>query len=182
MSRLTDPADELIQNTRGYVDAQVDKVKLDAVKGFSSGTAVVVAIVLILFVAGTLLSALSFAGILFLGELMGSYALAALSVAGALLLLLLLLLLLRGRLFRGCFVSLFAKLFFSGEEGDKLTGWKELDRAGFRTEARIEGKKADISRSYSRAREFYTPENMLREGLYEVFPYVISFLFKRKKR
>lgn len=181
MSRLTDPADDLIQSTRGYIDAQLDKVRLDAVKGFSSGMSVLTALLLMLFVAGALLTALSFAGILFLGEWMGSYALAALSVAGALLLLLGLLLLLRGRLFRGCFVSLFARLFFCDQEGGKLTGWRSLDKASRQAESRIDSGKENVSKACSRAREFYTPENMVREGLYELFPFVVSLLFRRRK-
>ena len=181
MSRLTDPADELIQSTRGYVDAQLDKVRLDAVKGFSSGTSALAVILLILFVAGALLSAFSFAGILFLGELMGSYALAALSVAGALLLILLLLVLLREKLLRGCFVSLFAKLFFSDKDGEKLTGWNKLEKASTQTQARIDAGSADVSKAYDRVRTFYTPDNLLKEGLYELTPYLISLIFRRKK-
>ena len=88
MSKFSAPADNLVSETRGYIDAQIDNVKLRTVKGLSQGTSAIASLLLIFIVANALVLALSFALVLWLGEVLDSYAGAAFIVAGILLLLL----------------------------------------------------------------------------------------------
>ena len=115
-NKFTAPVDKLVHKTTGYVNAQIDNVKLRSVKGLSQGTSAVASLLLIFIIVGALVTTLSFAVVLWLGELMGSYALAAFIMSGVLVIALVVLILLRKKLFKSNFISMYTDVFFQKEE------------------------------------------------------------------
>ena len=149
MSKFSNPADNLIQETRGYIDAQLDVVKLRSVKGLSQGTSAIMGLLLIFIIAGALLTVLLLALVLWLGEILNSYALASLIMSGVLLVILVTLYLLRRSLFRNSFVSMYTDVFFPDEAWPAgLDSMDSLDKAIERTESRIRKEKAGISNAF----------------------------------
>lgn len=112
MSEFLEPLSDLSQTAKEYIDLRVDEVKLKTAKGLSVSIGRILSYMVLLFVAANLLLVLSFAAVLFLGDALKSYGLAALIVSAALAVILFVLFLLRNKLFRGGFVKLFVKLFF----------------------------------------------------------------------
>jgi len=119
MSNFTRPAEDLSQKAREYVDLRVDEVKLAATKGLSISLSKLVALILIVGMATNLVLVLSFGVILLVGELIGSYAWAALGVALILGICLWILIRKKDTLFRDTFVPMFVKLFFPEGDEDK---------------------------------------------------------------
>lgn len=113
---LTKPAEELAQDVREYAELQADKVKLETTKVASTGIARLLSMILILQVFFIFLLLATFALILVLGELIGSYAIAAVIFAGLFLLLLIWLWSRRKSLFVNSFVKMFISLFYGTEE------------------------------------------------------------------
>lgn len=112
MSEFLEPLSDLSQTAKEYIDLRVDEVKLKTAKGLSVSIGRILSYIVLLLVAANLLLVLSFAAVLFLGDALKSYGLAALIVSAALAVILFVLFLLRNKLFRGGFVKLFVKLFF----------------------------------------------------------------------
>jgi len=128
----------LVNETRTYVDAQIDNVKLRSIKGLSEGTSSLASLLLIFNVIGAFVIVLSFALVLLIGELLHSYALGALLVACVLLLVVVVLLLCRKRLFKDKFVSMYADVFYQKE--NKPLGLKDqetLDEVIVQNDSRI---------------------------------------------
>ena len=146
MSRLSHSTETLGQETKGYIDSQLDLVKLRSIKGLSQGTSAIVGLLLIFLIAGALMTVLLLALVLWLGEILKSYALASLIVAGVLLVLLVLLFARRRYLFRNSFVSMYTDVFVPEEAWPVgLDSMDSLDKAIGRTESRIRKEKAGIS-------------------------------------
>ena len=120
MSRLSHSTETLGQETKGYIDSQLDLVKLRSIKGLSQGTSAIVGLLLIFLIAGALMTVLLLALVLWLGEILNSYALASLIVAGVLLVLLVLLFARRRYLFRNSFVSMYTDVFFPEEAAEEI--------------------------------------------------------------
>lgn len=112
MSEFLEPLSDLSQTAKEYIDLRVDEVKLKTAKGLSVSIGRILSYMVLLLVAANLLLVLSFAAVLFLGDALKSYGLAALIVSAALAVILFVLFLLRNKLFSGGFVKLFIKLFF----------------------------------------------------------------------
>ena len=172
MSRLSHSTETLGQETKGYIDSQLDLVKLRSIKGLSQGTSAIVGLLLIFLIAGALMTVLLLALVLWLGEILNSYALASLIVAGVLLVLLVLLFARRRYLFRNSFVSMYTDVFFPEEAWPAgLDSMDSLDKAIDRTESRIRKEKAGIS-------------NLLFNGFRWtswIIP-VLRFLFKKLRK
>lgn len=165
MSKFTQPVEQVIQESLVYMDRQLDNVKLRTVKGLSQGTSAISGLLLIFAVAGILLLMLSFAFVMWLGELMDSYALAAFIVAGILLVVLVILIFCRDRLFKNTFVPLYTGIIMPGkEESDIESLEKDIENA----EAQIQEQKTTIKNSLSQAQSYYTPTHLLNEGLRQV--------------
>ena len=184
MSKFSAPADNLVSETRGYIDAQIDNVKLRTVKGLSQGTSAIASLLLIFIVANALVLALSFALALWLGEVLNSYAGAAFIVAGILLLLLVVFILLRKRLFKNSFVAMYADVLFRKEsKPEGLNTQDSVDMAIWHAENRIKEKEQNVSESFAQAKEYYSPMHLLGEGLSylsTLIPDILGFLFRKK--
>ena len=183
MNKFFAPADHLAHQTRGYVDAQIDNVKLRSVKGLSQGTSAIAGLLLIFIFVGALVMALSLAVVLWLGEVLNSYAKAAFIMAGVLLLVLVVLFLLRKRLFKNSFVSMYTDIFYQKE--NKPIGLKSqegLDIAIHQAESRIKEEEAGISFAFNGMKEFYTPKNLLNESLLSLATRIIFGKKKKKKK
>ena len=116
MSQFSRPAEDLSREAQEYIDLRLEDVKLRTVKGLSVTASKLVGMILLLGIAINLVLVLSFGVILLVGELIGSYACAALGVAALLGIGLWILVRKRDTLFRDTFVPLFVKLFFSDDD------------------------------------------------------------------
>lgn len=119
MNEFTRPAEDLSQKAREYIDLRIDDVKLVAAKGLSVSLSKLVGLILILGLATNLVLVLSFGLILLVGELINSYAWAALGVAVLLLVALWILIRKRNTLFKNTFVPLFINLFFAEDDDEE---------------------------------------------------------------
>ena len=118
MSQFSRPAEDLSREAQEYIDLRLEDVKLRTVKGLSVTASKLVGMILLLGIAINLVLVLSFGIILLVGELIGSYAWAALGVAALLGIGPWILLRKRDTLFRDTFVPLFVKLFFNDDDDD----------------------------------------------------------------
>ena len=184
-NKFTAPADRLVNKTKGYVNAQIDNVKLRSVKGLSQGTSAVAGLLVIFIIVGALVTTLSVAAVLWIGELIGNYALAALIMSGILLITLVVLILLRKQLFKSSFISMYTDIFFQKEsKPESLKTMEGLDMAIWDAEKRIKDKEEDISDAYIQCKDFYTPTNLLGAGVSRLGVWVstaINVLFGKKK-
>ena len=116
MSESTKPLEDLGKNTADYVEARIDDLKLRTAKGLSLTLGKLLYMLLVLFIVSVILTALAIGGVMWIGELIGSYAAGAGIVAAAFAVILGIVILLRERLFRNTFVPMFIKLFFDEEK------------------------------------------------------------------
>ena len=185
-NRFTAPVDRLVHETTGYVNAQIDNVKLRSVKGLSEGTSAVAGLLVIFITVGALVTTLSFAIVLWLGELMGSYALAAFIMSGVLLLAIVVLVLLRKQLFKSSFISMYTDIFFKKEsKPEGLKTEEGLDMAIWNAETRIKDKEENVTYAFIQCKEFYTPKNLLGVGVNKLSGWAtsaLSSLFAKKKK
>ena len=112
MSDFTRPVEDLGQKTTEYIDLRVDELKLKTAKGLSLTLSKLLYMLLVLFVVSIIMISIAVGGVMWIGEIVGSYAGGAAIVAAFFLLVLGVLVLLRKRLFRNTFVPLFIDLFF----------------------------------------------------------------------
>ena len=112
MSDFTRPVEDLGQKTTEYIDLRVDELKLKTAKGLSLTLSKLLYMLLVLFVVSIIMISMAVGGVMWIGEMVGSYAGGAAIVAAFFLLVLGVLVLLRKRLFRNTFVPLFIDLFF----------------------------------------------------------------------
>jgi hypothetical protein len=176
--------EKLAQEVRGYADAEIDDVKLQAAKGLSRGTGAMASILLIVQVAAALVLLLAFSGVLLLGEWMGSYGYAALIVAGVLLLLLIILWLCRSVLFKNTFVGLFTSML-SPEDAkvNPISTQKQLDEALARSKNRVRRSEENISARIQNARTYYAPKHLVSMGVKrDVVPVLLRLIGRRKKK
>lgn len=183
--KFTAPVDRLARKTTGYVNAQIDNVKLRSVKGLSQGTSAIAGLLLIFIIAGVFVTTVSVAVVLWLGELMGSYAQAAFIMSGVLLLTIVVLILLRKKLFKSNFISMYTDIFFQKEaKPEGLETMEGLDIAIWNAETRVKDKEEDITDAFTQCKDFYTPTNLLGFGMDKLSDWAltaISSLFGKKK-
>lgn len=118
MARFDKPLQDLVTDSKAYVDLQIDDLKLRVVKGLSLSLGQLLALLLVLIALSVVLLAVGAGCVLLLGTWIGSYAGAAFIMAGIFALLTLLLFRLRAKLFVNGFVKLFASILFEDREED----------------------------------------------------------------
>ena len=74
MSEFTKPIEDLGKNTADYVEARIDDLKLRTAKGLSLTLGKLLYMLLVLFIVSVILTALAIGGVMWIGELIGSYA------------------------------------------------------------------------------------------------------------
>ena len=116
MSDFTRPVEDLGQKTTEYIDLRVDELKLKTAKGLSLTLSKLLYMLLVLFVVSIIMISIAVGGVMWIGEMVGSYAGGAAIVAAFFLIVLGVLVLLRKRLFRNTFVPLFIDLFFEDKK------------------------------------------------------------------
>ena len=162
MSQFTEPVEKLVQDSKSYLDSQLEGFKLRIVKGLSEATRGLGELLVVLTVAGIFLLTLSFAFVMWIGEMLGSYAVGAFIVAGVLLLLAVILILLRGKLFKNTFVSLYTGIIApERNEADA----ESLDKAIGQMEEDIRVQDQAIQHELKWAMEFYKPARLVNEAL-----------------
>lgn len=197
MSQFTEPVEKLFQDSKEYLDQQLESAKLRTVKGLSQGTSALGRLLLFFTIAGNLVLMLSFALVLWLGEVMGSYALAGFVVAGVLLVLLVVLYVFRNRLFRNSFVSLYSDVIMPGRQETSL---EKLDQAIENAEIQVREQEMTIKNQFAHIQDYYTPSHILNRGLgllgggkpekssgsrfpwKGVLPVVLRLVFRRKRK
>ena len=178
-TNFSSPVENLASDAKGYAGAQLDNVKLRTVKALSSGTGSVVWLAVVLILISVLVLTLSFAFVMWLGEKMGSYAIGAFIVSGALLVLLVIVLLMRKVLFKSAFISTFAKTFFpSGTE--KVRNQNDLEKAILRNELAISRQELKMNRSFNSARQFYANPHFVADGVGALAGWLASLFGKKK--
>lgn len=165
MSKFTQPAQDIVQGAGGYLDAQINNIKLRTVKGLSKGTGAMASLLLISALAGVFLLALSFALVMWLGEVLKSYALAGAIVAGGLFVVLLVFILLRKRMFKNSFIGMYEAILFDKPD-ESLDTQEKLDEAILRSEDRVKEQQTLVSDRLLQAKEYYTPKRMVNQGLH----------------
>lgn len=167
MTNFTEPLNNLVQDGERYVNAQMDSLKLHSIKGLSLGLSTVASLLLIFILGSVLLLALSFALVMWLGQLLGSYVVSAFIVSGVLLLALVVCLLLRNRLFKNTFV---APLKDALEPSVPLTEdtIEGIDAALVVNQAQVDAAEEEVTAGIEYIREFYNPRNIINHGLQEL--------------
>lgn len=183
MSSFTEPVEKLGQEVKGYVDTRIDDLKLQAASGLSQGTRALAGLVLFLVVLSALVLVLSFAGVLLLGELLGSYAKAAFLVGGVLLLVLVLLFLLRNYLFKDTFVGVYTDIFGPEDaQAAPIRTQSQLDAALARSKNRVRKREQAIMNRVEKARSFYSPKSLVVSTVRrDIVPVLLGLLGGRRK-
>lgn len=194
MNKFTEPVERIVEEGRIYLDQQLDNVKLRTVKGLSQGTSALAGMLLIFAVGGALLLVLSFALVMWLGEMMDSYALAAFIVAAVLLVAVVVLVLVYKKLFRNTFVSMYAEILQPQQKESTQEG---LDGAIENTKEHIREQEYVMKACLNQVQDYYTPSHLLNEGLRQAglragkaryslasrIPSILRFfLFRNKKK
>lgn len=162
MSQFTQPVEKLFQEGKVYLDKQMDNVKLRTVKGLSQSVSAMGGLLMIFAVASICLLTLSFAFVMWIGEMLGSYALGAFIVAGVLLVATVILVLLREKLFKNTFLPLFEGII--APEGSHATQ-ESLDQAIGEAAKAVEEQEASFKSNLADVQTYYTPTHLLNEGL-----------------
>jgi len=162
MSQFTEPVENLFQDSKVYLDKHLDNVKLRTVKGLSLTVSAIGKMLVIFAVASICLLALSFSFVMWLGELLGSYALGGFIVAGVLLLATVVLVLLRDKLFKNSFIPLFEGIIIPEREDENQ---ESLDQAIVEAGKEIEMQEAALRSNLAQAQNYYAPSRLLNEGL-----------------
>ena len=165
MSKFTQPAQDIVQGAGGYLDAQINNIKLRTVKGLSKGTGAIASLLLISAFVSVFLLALSFTLVMWIGEVLGSYALAGAIVAGGLFVVLLVFILLRKRMFKNSFIGMYEAVLFDKPD-ESLDTQEKLDEAILRSEDRVKEQQTLVSDRLLQAKEYYTPKRMVNQGLH----------------
>lgn len=114
------PAQDLGKSAAEYVDLKLDELKLRTAKGLSIASQKLIVAIMLITLAGIVLTAAAFGGVLLIGKLINDYAAGAFIVAGFFLIVMIVLFLLRNKLFMGGLVNMFVRLFFEDKPNMKI--------------------------------------------------------------
>lgn len=113
---MKEPLDDFLKEVRDFAEEKEDQLKLKTSLVGSTASARLLSGLLILNVSLVLLTLLSFTAVLFVGDLIGSYAWGALIVSCIVLVVLVLLVAFRKKLFVNGFVRMFMEVFYGSEK------------------------------------------------------------------
>lgn len=167
MSNFTEPLNSLVKDGEQYVNAQMDSLKLHSIKGLSMGLSTVASLLLIFILGSVLLLALSFALVMWLGQLLGSYVISSFLVAGVLFVALLVCLLLRERLFKNTFVAPLKDALAPSVPLTEDT-LEAVDAALVVNQVQVDAAEEELLIGVEHIRKFYAPKNLLNQGLQEL--------------
>ena len=102
-------------DVRNYLDLRLNELKLKTIDGLSIGVSRVLSMMLVIMLGAIVLAAFAFGTVLLLGDLIGSWAVAAFIIGGLFLIVLALLLIYWKRLFVNIFVKLFISIFYGND-------------------------------------------------------------------
>ena len=112
MIGIEKPVEALVQSSKEYFDLKVDDIKLRTTEGLSLAFSKFSSLMLMMTVLMIVLISCAFGGVLFLGDLIGSYAAGAFIVGGFFAIVLLILYIFRDKLFLNSFIKLFIRIFY----------------------------------------------------------------------
>lgn len=118
MSHFTKPAEKLARNVKEYLDLKTDDLKLRTIRGLSISFSGIMGFLLIMFFAFAAIIGFYFGAIMWIGEMIGSYALASVLIALLFVIITAILIAKRKKLFVNTFVKMFVDVFFEEEEED----------------------------------------------------------------
>lgn len=167
MSNFTEPLNNFVKDGEQYVNAQMDSLKLHSIKGLSMGLSTVASLLLIFILGSVLLLALSFALVMWLGQLLGSYVLSAFIVAGVLFIALVTCLLLRERLFKNTFVGPLRDALAPSVPLKEDT-LEAIDAALVVNQVQVDAAEEQLAGGVEQIREFYTPRNIINHSLQQL--------------
>lgn len=167
MSNFTEPLNNLVKDGEQYVNTQMDSLKLHSIKGLSMGLSTVASLLLIFILGSVLLLALSFALVMWLGQLLGSYVISALLMAGVLFIALVACLLLRERLFKNTFVAPLRDALAPSVPLKEDT-LEAIDAALIVNQVQVDAAEENLLAGVDHVREIYTPRNLLNQGLQQL--------------
>ncbi len=152
---FTAPMQEMAEAAKEYADLRIDEVKIDAVENMAKGFGRLLSAVMIIQLIVLVLTLLGLAAILLLGELIGSYALAAFIIAIVFAALAVVVFLTRKALFVRPFGKVLTGIFFKDAQNMDINAM----RGRIRTERTFKEKELMLRGKYLRA--FYSPANIL---------------------
>ena len=109
------PKERLDSEIRKYLEIRVDDLKLRTIDGLSVGISRVLSLMVILMLGAIVLVSFAFGMVLLLGDIIGSWAVAAFTVGGVFLVALVVFLFVWKKLFTDIFVKLFIDIFYGNE-------------------------------------------------------------------
>lgn len=152
MGTLTRPIDKLARDTAEYVDMQIDDTKYKTAEGLAKASTGLVAAILLIAIGTIILGLAALAGVLTVGDIVGSYALGAGIVAAIFVVLFLVVYAKRKTLLKKSFEKAFKEMLFEEEKPRP-------------TAAGIRSKRKMITDDIEDVKDFYNPSNFIKNTL-----------------
>ena len=152
MGKLTRPIDKLARDTAEYVDMQIDDTKYKTADGLAKASTGLVAAILLIAIGTIILGLAALAGVLLVGDIVGSYALGAGIVAAAFVVLFLVVYAKRKTLLKKSFEKAFKEMLFEEEKPRP-------------TADGIKAKRKAITDDIEEVKDFYNPSNFIKNTL-----------------
>ena len=112
---MGEPRESMDAEVRKYLELRIDELKLRIVDGLSVGVSRVLSLMVAIMLGAIVIASFAFGAVLLLGDMIGSWAGAALVIGGFFLVILAVVLLFWKRLFTDLFVRLFISIFYENE-------------------------------------------------------------------
>jgi hypothetical protein len=112
---MAEGQERMVSDIRNYLDLRLNELKLKTIDGLSIGVSRVLSMMLVIMLGAIVLAAFAFGTVLLLGDLIGSWAVAAFIIGGLFLIILALILIYWKRLFVNIFVKLFIGIFYGND-------------------------------------------------------------------
>lgn len=159
--RFSRPLDESIGSSiRHYVNMQIDRAAMKGAEKMSWVSNKVIVTTIFIVAGSIILLFLGIALALFLGDVMNSYALGFLSVAGAVLIIAAVIYLLRKKLFANQMAKMYTRMLLGD---DKVSGMDELHLRQQFVDQQIEDKEEAFAQEYRMFKQMLNPLTYLNQ-------------------